>query len=161
MPEPPIVREIRESSDAGSALFGHLARFLDAEGIPLVREDTRPANGYWEPTARRIAVGVHLEGDQVTKTLAHETAHFVADHQLGMPKEDVETIAESSAFVILQHYGLDSSGYSFPYVARWAKDRQVLKRNLDAIQRTAHRVIEGVEGCVVSDGHDSPVNPMP
>ena len=101
-----MAREIRESSDAGAALFGHLTRYLDVEGIPLVREDTRPANGYWQPLLRRIALGVHLEGDQVTKTLAHETAHFVADHQLGMPKEDVETVAESSAFVILQHYAL-------------------------------------------------------
>lgn len=112
--EPPVVREIRESSDAGSALFDHLTRYLDAEGIPVVREDTRPANGYWQPWSRRIALGFHLEGDQVTKTLAHETAHFVADHQLGMPKEDVETVAESSAFVVLQHYGIDSSEYSFP-----------------------------------------------
>jgi antirestriction protein ArdC len=151
LPEPPVVREIRESSDAGAALFSHLARYLDAEGIPLVREDTLPANGYWEPSSRRITLGLHLEGDQATKTLAHETAHFVADHQLGMPKEDVETIAESSAFVVLQHYGIDSSGYSFGYVARWAKDRTVLKRNLDAIQRTAHRVIEGIEGCAIAD----------
>jgi Zn-dependent peptidase ImmA (M78 family) len=89
-------------------------RYLDDAGIRVLREDTRPANGYWEPLTRRIALGVHLEGDQVRKTLAHETAHFVADHKLGMPKEDVETIAESSAFVVLQHYGIDSSEYSFP-----------------------------------------------
>ena len=149
LPEPPVVREIRESTDIGAALFRHICRYLDSEGIPVAREDTSPANGYWEPLSRRIAVGLHLEGDQRTKTLAHETAHFVADHQLGMAKEDVETVAESAAYVVLQHYGIDSSGYSFGYVARWAKDRQVLKRNLDAIQRTAHTIIEGIEGCPI------------
>lgn len=37
---------------------------------------------------------------------------------------------DSSAFVVLSHYEIDASGYSFPYVARWAKDKAVLRRNL-------------------------------
>ncbi len=41
---------------------------------------------------------------------------------------------------------IDSSGYTFPYVATWAQDRAVLKRNLAAIQQTAHRIIAGIEG---------------
>ncbi|HEV3311444.1 MAG TPA: ArdC-like ssDNA-binding domain-containing protein [Chloroflexota bacterium] len=141
LPEPPVVAEIRESTEPGSVLFSHLTRYLDAQGVPVIREATRPAKGYWEPRRRLIALDLDLSGDQAAKTLAHETAHFVANHQLGMPSDDVETIAESAAFVVLNLCGLDSTGYSFPYVARWAKDSQVLKRNLDAIQKTAHQMI--------------------
>jgi len=146
LPEPPLVRQIREASETGTTLLSHLGLYLEAEGIAVSHEQTQPANGYWEPAGRRIVLGLHLEGDQRAKTLAHETAHFVAGHELGMPNEDVETIAESAAFVILGHYGIDSSEYSFPYVARWAKDRRVLNRNLAAIQTIAHRIIDGLDG---------------
>lgn len=47
---------------------------------------------------------------------------------------------------------LDSSGYSFPYVARWTQDRAVLKRNLAAIQKTSHQIIAGLEGEASSAG---------
>jgi antirestriction protein ArdC len=151
LPEPPPVEPIAGASDVGMRLFADLLDYLETEGVPVSREVLPRGNGYWEPSSRRIALGLHVEGDQQTKTLAHETAHFVADHHLDMAKEDVETVAESAAFVVLQHYGIDSSGYSFGYVARWARDRQVLKRNLDAIQRTAHKIIEGIEGCPISD----------
>ena len=62
-----------------------------------------------------------------------------------MPLKDAETIAESSAFVVLNHYGIDSSEYTFPYVAGWAEDLQVLKRNLAGIQKTAHALISATE----------------
>jgi len=89
---------------------------------------------------------MHIDGDQATKTLMHETAHMVAGHALGMDHRDVETVAESAAFVVLQHYGIDSAEYTFPYLATWAQDRTVLKRNLSAVQHTAHRIIRGLEG---------------
>jgi hypothetical protein len=63
-----------------------------------------------------------------------------------MDRRDVETVAESAAFVVLNHYGIDSSGYTFPYVAGWARDRATLTRNLGAVQGTAHRIITDLEG---------------
>lgn len=68
----------------------------------------------------------------------------MADHRGGIAREDAETVAESVAYVVLAHYGIDAGDYSFAYVARWAEDRQVLKRNLDAIQQTAWTVISKV-----------------
>ncbi len=146
LPEPPVAREIRESSDAGVALFGHLMRFVEGEGVTVEREELTHGHGYYAPGERRIALGSHLVGDQRTKTLAHEAAHYVADHRGWTSREDAETVAESVAFVVLNHYGIDASGYSFAYVAGWAQDRAVVKRNLDAIQRTAHALIAGIEG---------------
>ena len=146
LPEPPIAREIRESSDSGVALFGHLMRFVEGAGVRVEREDLSRAHGYYAPHERRIVLGSHLAGDQRVKTLAHEAAHYVADHRGWTGREDAETVAESVAFVVLNHYGIDASGYSFAYVANWAQDRAVVKRNLDAIQRTAHALISGIEG---------------
>jgi antirestriction protein ArdC len=153
LPEPPVVREVRESSEPGRILFNHLNSFLESKDIALIRGNTRPALGYWEPTLQRIVLDMGLDGDQATKTLAHETAHFVAGHQPQMDRRDAETIAESAAYVVLSHYGIDSSEYSFPYVARWGKDREVLKRNLSAIQSTAHQMLDGI-GSLTSSSTD-------
>ena len=71
---------------------------------------------------------------------------MVDGHTLGMESRDVETVAESAALVVLQRYGIDSSGYSFGYISRWAQDRAVLKRNLSAIQHTSHTIISSIEG---------------
>jgi antirestriction protein ArdC len=145
LPEPPRPGELAGSSAQGRALYDGLLRYLDEQHVPVVREDTRPAHGYYNPLTRTIGLHQDLEGDQAAKTLVHETAHLVADHTLGMDKRDVETIAESAAFVVLNHAGVDSAGYSFPYIAHWAQDRTVLKRNLDAVQKTAHQIIDALE----------------
>lgn len=146
LPEPPMVQEIWESSDAAEALTTQLLQFLEAPGVEVVREDTRPALGYYSPSLKQIALDHSLEGVQVAKTLCHETAHFVADHLPGgVSRQDAETVAESSAYVVLKRYGVDTSDYSFPYVARWAQDRGVLTKNLAAIQRVAGTIIEGIE----------------
>ncbi len=86
-----------------------------------------------------------MGSDQATKTLAHEAAHFVADHNGFVPREDAETVAEGAAYIVLYHFGLDVSDYSFAYVARWAEDKAVLRRNLETIRCTASTIIAGLE----------------
>jgi antirestriction protein ArdC len=146
VPQPPEVALIEGASDPGMRLYADLLDYLDEQGVPVSREHLPRGNGYFEPGTRRIGIGTHVDGDQATKTLAHETAHLVAGHTLGMDHREVETVAESAAFVVLTHFGIDSSGYSFAYIARWAQDRAVLKANLDAIQRVSHQIITGLEG---------------
>jgi hypothetical protein len=126
-------------------LSSYLEGFLARPGIRVVRADTRPALGCYSPSRRQIALDHSLEGVQAAKTLCHETAHFVADHLPGIHRRDAETVAESVAYVVLRHYGIDAGEYSFAYVARWAEDRGVLNRNLAAIQRVASTIIRGIE----------------
>lgn len=83
--------------------------------------------------------------DQAAKTLVHETAHAVADHHGCHARNDAETVAEGAAYVVLAHFGIDTSTYSFPYIAAWAADRAVLTRNLAGVQQTAHTIITGIE----------------
>jgi hypothetical protein len=146
LPDPPAVEHIGGASDRGMRLFVDLLDYLELQNVPVDREITKPANGYFDPKRRRVALDVDLNGDQAAKTLTHEACHVVAGHMLGMDSRDVETVAESMAFVVLNHYGIDSSGYTFPYVAGWAQDRVILKRNLGAIQQSAHRIIVDLEG---------------
>jgi hypothetical protein len=77
---------------------------------------------------------------QACKTLAHERAHMVLGHgseSCTDPRSRVEVEAESVAFVVLAALGLDTSGYSLPYVAGWAADG----KELEAVVETADRVI--------------------
>ncbi len=123
------------------------------EGLRL-ESKTFPGNakGFYLPTGTQKAIVIR-RGEEVdplgvgkTKTLVHEAAHFVADHAPTLSKGDIETVAESSAFVVMDRYGLDTGAYSFPYVAGWAKNTDVLKRNLSEIQRVSHRLISAIEG---------------
>ena len=142
------------ASDTGMRLYADLLDYLELHGVTARREDTEPANGYYQPFNRHVGIGRHIDGDQATKTLAHEVAHMVSGHLPGFARHDAETVAESASFVVLTHYGIDSSDYTFPYVATWAQDRAVLKRNLAAIQQVSHRIIASVEG-------KEPIEPIP
>ena len=152
LPEPPAVEAIAGATDRGAALWEALAGWLTAQGVALEVRDCGRPNGSYAPATRTIVVHERLVGtDQATKTLAHEAAHFVAEHRCSLPREDAETVAEGAAYVVLHHFGLDTSGYSFPYVARWAEDKAVLRRNLEAIREVAAAIVEGVQGANVGE----------
>lgn len=144
--EAPAPHLLAGASDAAAWLWDRLAAFLAAEGLALAREETGRANGYYAPALRRVAVHARLAGDQATKTLAHECAHHVAGARAGVNTVDAETIAEGTAFVVLHHFGVDAGDYTFPYVARWAKDRATLTRNLEAIRAVAYTLIHVATG---------------
>jgi len=121
--EPPHPEVVDGASDTGMRLYSDLLDFLELHGVTAAREDTAPSNGYYQPFTRHVGIGHHIDGDQTTKTLTHETAHMVAGHLPGIERRGAETVAESAAFVVLTHYGIDSSNYTFPYVAIWAQDK--------------------------------------
>jgi antirestriction protein ArdC len=121
-----------------------LAGWLQERGVRLTRQDTGRANGYYNPRTREIAIHHQLTGIRELKTLVHEAAHFAADHCGEIRWEDAETVAESSAYVVLAHFGMDTSGYTFGYVAHWAREITVFRRNLAAIQQVAHQLIVAI-----------------
>jgi hypothetical protein len=133
LPRPPLPEQLEGQSEAADTLYRRLEHYVAEQGVTVTRRDTGSANGLYIPGRREIAVHALLTGDQAAKTLAHEVAHFTAEHNGFIPREDAETIAEASAYVVLSHYGIDTSSYSFPYIVAWAKDKEVLKRNLTGI----------------------------
>jgi hypothetical protein len=97
------------------------------------------------PGARVIALAPGLSDDQRAKTLAHELGHALLLHGHGdLRREEEEAEAEGVAFVVTAWAGLDTSGYSFGYVADWAgrKDGAALVRRVGAtIQKAAAAII--------------------
>jgi len=143
---PPIHGALTGDATVAAIVREELIGWLRREGVTLMWKETGRANGYYLPRTREIAIHRDLTGVPELKTLVHEAAHFAADHCGGVRWEDAETVAEGAAYTVLSHFGLDTSGYSFGYVAEWARDLAVVRRNLAAIQQTAHRLIVAIEG---------------
>lgn len=112
------------------------------------------AKGFYHLEENRIVVQVGMSEAQTVKTLLHEASHQALHSKEAMDsseekksKNQKETEAESVACVVCQHYGIDTSDYSFPYVATWSADKEVpeLKASLDTIRRTASALIVKID----------------
>lgn len=112
------------------------------------------AKGYCSHAEHRIVIQPNMSQRQTIKTLVHEIAHA----KLHPPADILDTTrpdrsireleAESVAYVVCQHFGIDTSDYSFGYVAGWSRDKgkEALKDSLGRIRSTADEVIRGMEG---------------
>lgn len=114
------------------------------------------ARGYFSPPENKIVVRSGMSQQQTIKTLIHETTHSILDNASEtkkredagldpLPPMDKEIRAESTAFVVANHYGLDTSEYSFPYVASWAGDEERIKDNLTVIKNTSSQLIAKID----------------
>nr|WP_110326419.1 YodL domain-containing protein [Hungatella effluvii] len=116
------------------------------------------AHGYYHLEEERIALNEGESQLQSLKTLIHEIAHaklhsidlnIPLDEQPNRPdRRTREVEAESIAYTVCQHYGLDTSDYSFGYVAGWSSGKELteLKNSLETIRRTAAEIIGSVDG---------------
>jgi|GEM_PF-1164597 len=122
---------------------------VDFEKIPT------GAKGYFSIEEKRIAINEGMSELQNLKTLIHEIAHArIHDIDKNAPKNEArpdrntrEVEAESIAYAVCQHYGLDTSEYSFGYVASWSGDKQIdtLKSSLDTIRKEAGAIITEID----------------
>lgn len=119
--------------------------------VPISFEDIPgSANGYYAPQSGKIVVQSDMSQLQTIKTMIHEIAHATLGHggeDDKWDKESKEVQAESTAFWVAGMLGLDTSDYSFGYIAGWSKDREIteLKENLDLIKRTADGLVSKVD----------------
>ena len=116
------------------------------------------SHGYYHLTEKRIAIQEGMSELQTLKTAIHEIAHSKlhaidpeapAIEQADRPDSRTREVqAESVAYAVCQHYGLDTSDYSFGYVAGWSsgKDLKELKASLETIRATAHELITTIDG---------------
>ena len=124
---------------------------------PIGFEDIPGASkGYFNIEENRIAVQEGMSESQTLKTMVHETAHSML-HNKEVSKEDIlapakdrntkEVEAEGVAFTVCSHFGIDTSEYTFGYIAGWSsgRDMKELKSSLDTIRRTASELITGIE----------------
>ncbi len=104
------------------------------------------AKGYYSPLEDKIVINQELEDLHIAKTLIHEYAHSILHKQTDKDMSQREVEAESLAFVICNHFGLDTSEYSFGYIASYAnQDYELLHSILENIQSNAHEMIKEIE----------------
>ena len=109
------------------------------------------ANGYYHNADKEIVIKKGLSESQTLKTAIHETAHAKLHDKeimesLGVEKDRLtkEVEAESVAYCVCSSFGLDTSDYSFPYIAGWSSSREMkeLKASMDVIRKTAGEMID-------------------
>ena len=111
------------------------------------------AKGFYHQQDKKIVVQDGMSEVQTIKTLLHEMAHQQMHDKDQVPeaknftRNSVETEAESVAYVVCQHYGINTSDYSFSYVAGWSKNKETpeLKASLDKIRQTAADFITQID----------------
>ena len=139
--------ELEGVDDAG--LFAALDTLAHSEGITVDRADGRMnggANGFYRRDSHEIWIRPDVSLVMAAKTFAHELAHHFAEHDTnGHCREEKETIAESVAYIVLGHFGIDASGYSFGYLATWT-DPKIFKSKLREIHNVAKQIINAIEG---------------
>lgn len=123
--------------------------------------------GYFNKIKQVIVINEELEDVHIAKTLIHEYAHSVIHANTDKPIEQKEIEAESIAYVVCNHFGIDTSEYSFGYIVSYA-NREIddLKHILDNIQIFANQLIKKIEPvyqkCLFlineRDGYHSPIN---
>ena len=115
------------------------------------------AKGYYSHVDKEICVRADMGESQTIKTMIHEVAHAMLHDsdqmkQRGEEKDQLtkETEAESIAFTVCSALGIDTSDYSFPYVASWASGKELkeLKDSMDTIRLTAADFLEKLETAV-------------
>ena len=123
--------------------------------VPVEFENIRSgARGYYHQVEKRIAIQFGMSEMQNLKTLIHEIAHarlhaIDKDNPPENPPDRYtkEVQAESVAYTVCQHYGLDTSNYSFGYIAGWSEGKELpeLKASLETIRTASHELITDID----------------
>ena len=140
--------------------YGEFFKALEQTSpVPIGFEDIPGgSHGYYHLTEKRSAIQEGMSELQTLKTAIHEIAHSklhaidpeaTAIEQADRPDSRTREVqAESVAYAVCQHYGLDTSDYSFGYVAGWSSGKELkeLKASLETIRATAHELITTIDG---------------
>ena len=149
-----IVDELKGTVENYEAFFDALKQ---ESPVPISFEDIPGgAKGFFSPVESRIAIQEGMSEIQTVKTAIHEIAHAklhaVKPDEKSAPEDKKdrhtkEVEAESVAYTVCQRYGIETSDYSFGYIAGWSsgKETKELKSSLDTIRKTAAEMIEGID----------------
>ncbi len=151
LPEP--VSELTGDVDAESkeAIFAAIRKVT---GIDVEFQDIRGGSkGYYSPASDKIVIKTGMSDAQTLKTVFHEAAHKLLHDPkseivtVKSPRNEKEVQAESVAFMVAEKFGIDTSEYSFPYIASWSEGKQLeqLKNALQEIQSAAKQISNAIE----------------
>lgn len=150
LPSPVVLLD----GDDPAGWFDRLSGVGATIGFTVERADALPGDalGMCSPHGRWIKVVGGTPPAQQVKTLVHELAHAVLHSGTDRPATVAgrELEAESVAWIVCQHLGLDASQYSFGYLTIWAGGTldavEEIRRAGTRIQRAAHQIVTGLTG---------------
>lgn len=157
------------TSDDGAEVYAALVQFGQVEGLTITNhdpntngDDTQSSyKGYYHPTKRLIFVKQNPQA-QMLKTLIHELGHHLDPELAQAERDEKETVAEATAFMVAAHFDIDTSGYSFPYIAHWAGKKdgtEILKRVMQRTQAIAKCLIDAAEQAMRGELDPAPATP--
>lgn len=168
-PEPLIVRrrvrtnalspQLLTGEDPTGAL-GDIIELIRAQGYTweLGEPCVPAANGITHFDTHRVVIRAGLAPAQIFKTTVHELAHILCGHGADdgfdyvAHRGQAETEAESVAFIVSHALGLDSTGYSAPYISAWSEgDEKLIRKCAETVLRVAKSVLEALEPAPESD----------
>lgn len=125
----------------------------DVSPVPIyLKSYEGKSNGYYDSEKKEIHVQPDMSEAQIIKTMLHEVAHSILhDKESGEckaeDKETKEVQAESIAYCVANYLDIDTSDYSFGYVAGWSKGKELseLKNSLNIINKTASKLINDLD----------------
>ncbi|PRY63309.1 uncharacterized protein DUF955 [Knoellia remsis] len=164
IPEPPAPRLLEGEAPAG--LWDGLAAQVEAAGFAVLRVPhegmIHGANGMTDYTANTVAVRENMDPAAQVKTLAHELGHVLLhgpDAEEARQHRGIgEVEAESVALMIGAAHGMDTSGYTIPYVSTWAarvdgrEPVEVVKATGERVRKTALAILDQLDTEQIGDG---------
>lgn len=151
LPDPVIELTGDIDSARKEAVFAALKKVT---GIDIEFKDIKGgAKGYYSATNNEIVIKSGMSDAQTLKTAFHEAAHNLLHDPAKdivtnkSPRNEKEVQAESVAFMVAERFGIDTSEYSFPYIASWSDGKQLehLKSALQEIQEAAKKISSEIE----------------
>jgi antirestriction protein ArdC len=165
LPSPPLTGRVEAGEEQATELYSLLSGICAFEGVEVSEKELGPGHyGYHNPVHGGIVISTAIPEVRKATTLCHELCHyFLHPLQVSMKldKETKETEAEGASFVICSHFGIDTSAFSFPYVARHAEEPQMLRGVLGRVQKVVGQVLEYTEQAeyAEADGVAHPESP--
>jgi len=157
---PTLCEELREDTQSLRDFY----EVIKAASPVPVREEaiTDGSKGYYCRATDDIAIKKGMAAKQKVKTAIHEIAHAILHRKdearrAELTRNDLEIEAEGTAFVVCSHFGIDTSQYSFPYVASWSAGQSidVILKTGEAIQKAANTIIQAIQAEVSVRGEEA------
>lgn len=145
---PQLCKRLEGNSQAAEIIYNTISEFSE---FPIsIQPIGSGANGFFNREKNVIGIREGLAMDQMAKTLVHEYSHAKLhgkDGQFDLPSNVKEVQVEAVAFMVCEHFGLDSSQYSFDYLASWSSSYSLdeLKSHMNTIMKTAGDIIGRIE----------------
>ena len=152
LPKP--IYELEGTYEDYGNLYKSAKEVSEANGVPLsFSKDTKGSNGFYSVTNNEIVIKQGMSEQQTLKTIFHEMAHSDLHNmeklqETPLKRSTAELQAESVAFVVASHYGLDTSEYSFGYLATWTDDPKGLsdlEGQIKIVQKEADSLISRID----------------